>query len=52
MGQDEELILVLSLSPLVAGFLVRSPATSFLFLYPLNFVSNICVDPATSAQRA
>lgn len=36
---------------IIVGFLVRSPesvmTTSFLFLFPLTFVSNIFVDPAT-----
>lgn len=36
---------------IIVGFLVRSPesvmTTSFLFLFPLTFVSNIFVDPST-----
>lgn len=36
---------------IILGFLVRTPesvmTTSFLFLFPLTFVSNIFVDPAT-----
>ena len=47
------LVFASALSPIwiIVGFLVRSPesvmTTSVLFLFPLTFVSNIFVDPAT-----